>query len=82
MKGAVFVASCALFLATPAGAQPLTPHQQLTRDIYAELIAIRTVHPDGANTAAARAVARGDRRVSFRGQFRYNSMLSDSPLPV
>jgi acetylornithine deacetylase/succinyl-diaminopimelate desuccinylase-like protein len=41
-----------------AFAQPLTPHQQLTRDIYRELIEIRTVHPDGDNTAAARAMAR------------------------
>ena len=45
-------------LATLAGAQPLTPHQQLTRDIYRELIEIRTVHPDGDNTAAARAMAK------------------------
>lgn len=39
-------------------AQVLTPHQQLTRDIYRELIEIRTVHPDGDNTAAARAMAK------------------------
>jgi acetylornithine deacetylase/succinyl-diaminopimelate desuccinylase-like protein len=39
-------------------AQSLTAHQQLTRDIYRELIEIRTVHPDGDNTAAARAMAR------------------------
>jgi acetylornithine deacetylase/succinyl-diaminopimelate desuccinylase-like protein len=36
----------------------LTPHQQLTRDIYRELIEIRTVHPDGDNTAAARAMGK------------------------
>src|SRR5258706_10571169 len=39
-------------------AQPLTPDQQLTRDIYRELVEIRTVHPDGDNTAAARAMAK------------------------
>ena len=39
-------------------AQDLTPHQRLTRDIYRELVEIRTVHPDGDNTAAARAMAR------------------------
>ena len=43
---------------TGACAQALTPHQQLTRDIYRELIEIRTVHPDGDNTAAARAMAK------------------------
>jgi acetylornithine deacetylase/succinyl-diaminopimelate desuccinylase-like protein len=32
--------------------------QQLTREIYKELVEIRTVHPDGDNTAAARAMAR------------------------
>ena len=50
-----------VFLATLpclASAQDLVPHQQLTRDIYRELIEIRTVHPDGDNTAAARAMAR------------------------
>jgi acetylornithine deacetylase/succinyl-diaminopimelate desuccinylase-like protein len=50
-----------LLLATAAGltwAQPLTAHQQLTYDIYKELIEIRTVHPDGDNTAAARAMAK------------------------
>lgn len=35
-----------------------TPHEQLTRDIYAELIAINTTDtPDGDNTKAARAMA-------------------------
>jgi len=41
-----------------AAAQPLDPQQQLARDIYRELIEIRTVHPDGDNTAAARAAAK------------------------
>ncbi len=41
-----------------AFASGLTPHQQLTLDIYRELVEIRTVHPDGDNTAAARAMAR------------------------
>jgi acetylornithine deacetylase/succinyl-diaminopimelate desuccinylase-like protein len=55
------IRSClAACLAVPALAlaQGLTPHQQLTRDIYRELVGIRTVHPDGDNTAAARAMAR------------------------
>jgi acetylornithine deacetylase/succinyl-diaminopimelate desuccinylase-like protein len=39
-------------------AQALTTHQQLTRDIYRELVEIRTVHPDGDNSAAARAMAK------------------------
>lgn len=46
------------FAAGVAGARGLDPHQQLTRDIYRELVEIRTVHPDGDNTAAARAMAR------------------------
>jgi acetylornithine deacetylase/succinyl-diaminopimelate desuccinylase-like protein len=41
-----------------AAAQGLDAHQQLARDIYRELIEIRTVHPDGDNTAAARAMQR------------------------
>jgi acetylornithine deacetylase/succinyl-diaminopimelate desuccinylase-like protein len=41
-----------------AAAQGLDAHQQLARDIYRELIEIRTVHPDGDNTAAARAMAK------------------------
>ena len=54
-----FLALALLALASlAASAQPLTPHQQLTRDIYKELVEIRTVHPDGDNTAAARAMAK------------------------
>ena len=46
----------ALALLSPfAGAQSDTA---LARDVLRELIAIRTVHPDGDNTAAARAAAR------------------------
>ena len=53
------VACVALAFGWPAAfAQSLTPHQQMTRDIYRELVEIRTVHPDGDNTAAARAMAR------------------------
>jgi len=59
MKNARCIAAAALALATiSVSAQPLTPHEQLTRDIYKELVEIRTVHPDGDNTAAARAMAR------------------------
>jgi acetylornithine deacetylase/succinyl-diaminopimelate desuccinylase-like protein len=46
------------FASLAAVAQPLTPHQLLTREIYQELVEIRTVHPDGDNTAAARAMAK------------------------
>jgi len=53
----LFVAAATLLLGA-AHAQSLTPHQQLTRDIYKELVEIRTVHPDGDNTAAARAMAK------------------------
>ncbi|QJR16633.1 M20/M25/M40 family metallo-hydrolase [Usitatibacter palustris] len=52
------LALAATFLSGAASAQSASPHQQLTRDIYRELIEIRTVHPDGDNTAAARAMAR------------------------
>jgi len=41
-----------------ASAQPLDAQRQLARDIYRELVEIRTVHPDGDNTAAARAMAK------------------------
>ncbi|HRA23732.1 MAG TPA: M20/M25/M40 family metallo-hydrolase [Usitatibacteraceae bacterium] len=53
-------ALAALLLALPAFAQATeaAPHDRLTRDIYRELVEIRTVHPDGDNTAAARAMAR------------------------
>ncbi|MGZ5080611.1 MAG: M20/M25/M40 family metallo-hydrolase [Usitatibacter sp.] len=49
--------ACAAFpgIALP---QPLDPRDQLTYDIYKELVEIRTVHPDGDNTAAARAMAK------------------------
>ena len=57
MKKTLFVVAVS-FGCLAASAQPLTPHQQLTRDIYKELIEIRTVHPDGDNTAAARAMAK------------------------
>lgn len=48
----------AALAATGAGAQPLSPHDRLTLDIYRELVEIRTVHPDGDMTAAARAMQR------------------------
>jgi acetylornithine deacetylase/succinyl-diaminopimelate desuccinylase-like protein len=48
----------AALLAAPALAQGPTGHQELLREIYRELVEIRTVHPDGDNTAAARAMAR------------------------
>ena len=54
MRGFALVA---LFLVGPALAQAPS-HRELTRDIYRELVEIRTVHPDGDNTAAARAMAK------------------------
>ncbi len=51
-------ASAALAFACGAGAQAPSSHEALARDIYRELIEIRTVHPDGDITAAARAMAR------------------------
>src|SRR5688500_10253953 len=51
------------FAATAALAQ--STHRELTRDIYRELIEIRTVHPDGDNTAAARAMAKRLRDAGF-----------------
>ena len=51
LSGAAFAASLA------CAAQPASD-AALARDILQELVAIRTVHPDGDNTAAARAAAR------------------------
>jgi len=45
-----------LLLALPAFA--LTPHEELAKEIYKELVEINTVHPNGDNTAAAKAMAR------------------------
>jgi acetylornithine deacetylase/succinyl-diaminopimelate desuccinylase-like protein len=47
----------AALAATFSQAQP-RDMPTLTREIYKELVEIRTVHPDGDNTAAARAMAR------------------------
>jgi acetylornithine deacetylase/succinyl-diaminopimelate desuccinylase-like protein len=58
MKPAVVAGWLAMSASLPAAAQPLNAHQQLTRDIYQELVEIRTVHPDGDNTAAASAMAK------------------------
>ena len=53
-------ALAALLLAFPlaAGAAQPAGHDGLARELYRELVEIRTVHPDGDNTAAARAMAR------------------------
>ena len=50
----VFLAAAGL----AAHAQPGDARRQAALDIYRELISIRTVHPDGDNTAAARAMAK------------------------
>ena len=51
-------------LAAPAHAQG-DAQRALTLDIYRELVEIRTVHPDGDNTAAARAMAKRLRDAGF-----------------
>jgi acetylornithine deacetylase/succinyl-diaminopimelate desuccinylase-like protein len=45
-------------LAAGAGLAQAPAHRAFTREVYRELVEIRTVHPDGDNTAAARAMAR------------------------
>jgi acetylornithine deacetylase/succinyl-diaminopimelate desuccinylase-like protein len=45
-----------LFVALPAFA--LTPREELARDIFRELVETNTVHPEGDNTAVAKAMAR------------------------
>ncbi len=52
------VAAALLALALPALAAEPSAHERLALDIYRELVGIRTVHPDGDNTAAARAMAK------------------------
>jgi acetylornithine deacetylase/succinyl-diaminopimelate desuccinylase-like protein len=53
-----WVAACAAAWASSLFAAELSPHQAMTLELYRELVGIRTVHPDGDNTAAARAAAR------------------------
>jgi acetylornithine deacetylase/succinyl-diaminopimelate desuccinylase-like protein len=55
MSRSTFLLSLFFFAATSSAAE-LTAHQRLTFEIYKELVEIRTVHPDGDNTAAARAM--------------------------
>lgn len=52
------IALTVLLVAAPVSGAPLTPDQQLARDIYAELIAIDTTEAHGDTTKAAQAVAR------------------------
>jgi acetylornithine deacetylase/succinyl-diaminopimelate desuccinylase-like protein len=54
-----------LFASLSTGAGELTPHQQLGRDIYKELIAIDTTHTTGDTTKAAEALARRFRAGGF-----------------
>ena len=58
MKKLVTLALVCACLTSPAKSQTLDGHEQLTLDIYRELIEINTVHPHGDNTAAARAMAK------------------------
>ncbi|MGZ5083866.1 MAG: M20/M25/M40 family metallo-hydrolase [Usitatibacter sp.] len=55
---AVLLAALAACAIRAAPAQAPSPQDALTLEIYRELIEINTVHPDGDNTAAARAMAR------------------------
>jgi len=55
MNPARLVAVAAAVWVAAAWAQS-SPQESLAREIYRELIEIRTVHPDGDNTAAARAM--------------------------
>ncbi|HEY3306031.1 MAG TPA: M20/M25/M40 family metallo-hydrolase [Candidatus Binatia bacterium] len=48
-----------------AYAQPFTPHQQLAREIYKELVDINTTDSVGNTTLAAEAMARRLRRAGF-----------------
>lgn len=53
-------ALAALLFGLPLSGQAAEPagHDRFARELYRELVEIRTVHPDGDNTAAARAMAR------------------------
>ena len=55
----------ALVLASTAGAQTLTPHQQAAREIYRELISINTADSVGSVTVAAEAMAKRFRAAGF-----------------
>ncbi len=58
MNRAALFACCLALVPAGASAQALAPGEQRLHDIYRELIEIRTVHPDGDNTAAAQAMAK------------------------
>src|SRR4026207_786590 len=55
--------SCTMTLSLHAG--ELTPHQQLGRDIYKELIETDTTHSNGDTTRAAELLARRFRAAGF-----------------
>ena len=62
----LFVAALVLFTAALAShAQPTTPHQQLTFDIYKELVEIDTVTATGDTAKAAEAMAAHLRKAGF-----------------
>jgi acetylornithine deacetylase/succinyl-diaminopimelate desuccinylase-like protein len=60
-------AACLFTVLAVGGAAPqsLTPHQQLARDIYKELVEINTTHSVGDNTKAAEAMAARFRTAGF-----------------
>src|SRR5439155_6765039 len=59
------LAGVTLICCAQASAQPLDPRQQLTRDIYQELIEINTVTATGDTLRAAEAVAARLRAAGF-----------------
>ena len=60
------LASLVLLLAAPLGAQSsLTPHQQLARDVYKQLVEINTSDSVGNVTTAAEAMAKRFRDAGF-----------------
>src|SRR5947207_1119890 len=60
-----FIAVSVLGLASQLAAQNFTPHQQLGRDIYRELIETDTTHSSGDTTKAAELLAHRFRAVGF-----------------
>jgi acetylornithine deacetylase/succinyl-diaminopimelate desuccinylase-like protein len=63
----VLFAAAILTASFPANAQKLSPSQQLTLDIYKELVEINTVTPTGDTAKAAEAMAARLRAAGFTG---------------
>ena len=65
MRKSFVVALVLLAAALAAHAQPSTPHQQLTFEIYKELVEINTVTATGDTAQAAEAMAARLRKAGF-----------------